>query len=78
MASSCSTDLARHLWRSDTGPSTRHTGTVMSSSDSPEPFANVINYLAELLKLPAAERVELAMALWERLTDEERDAELEL
>ena len=34
--------------------------------------------LAELLKLPAGERAELAMALWESLTDEERDAELEL
>jgi putative addiction module component (TIGR02574 family) len=34
--------------------------------------------LAELLKLPAGERAELAMALWESLTDKERDAELEL
>ena len=34
--------------------------------------------LAELLKLPAGDRAELAMALWESLTDEERDAELEL
>jgi putative addiction module component (TIGR02574 family) len=34
--------------------------------------------LAHLLKLPADERAELAMALWESLTDEERDAELEL
>ena len=34
--------------------------------------------LAELLKLPAAERAELAISLWESLTDVERDAELEL
>jgi putative addiction module component (TIGR02574 family) len=34
--------------------------------------------LAELLKLPPGERAALAMALWESLTDEERDAELEL
>ena len=34
--------------------------------------------LAELLKLPAGERAELALALWESLTDEERGAALEL
>jgi len=34
--------------------------------------------LAELLKLPAAERAELAITLWESLTEEARDAELEL
>ncbi len=34
--------------------------------------------LAELLKLPADERAELAMALWESLTDDERHAELTL
>ena len=34
--------------------------------------------LAELLKLPADERAELAIALWESLTEEERDTELEL
>jgi putative addiction module component (TIGR02574 family) len=34
--------------------------------------------LAELLRLPADERAELAIALWESLTDEARDAELEL
>jgi putative addiction module component (TIGR02574 family) len=34
--------------------------------------------LAELLKLPAAERAELAIALWESLTDEQRNAELDL
>lgn len=34
--------------------------------------------LAELLKLPAGERAELAMILWGSLADEERDAELEL
>jgi putative addiction module component (TIGR02574 family) len=34
--------------------------------------------LTELLKLPADERAELAFALWESPTDEQRDAELEL
>jgi putative addiction module component (TIGR02574 family) len=34
--------------------------------------------LAELLKLPTGERAELAITLWESLTDAERDAELEL
>jgi putative addiction module component (TIGR02574 family) len=34
--------------------------------------------LAELLKLPASERAELAITLWESLIDEQRDAELEL
>ena len=34
--------------------------------------------LAELLKLPASERVEIAMALWESLTGAEREAELAL
>jgi len=34
--------------------------------------------LAELLKLPANERVELAMTLWDSLTDEQREAELAL
>jgi putative addiction module component (TIGR02574 family) len=36
------------------------------------------NTLATLLKLPAKDRMELAMALWESLTDEERGAELVL
>ena len=36
------------------------------------------NPLVELLKLPAGDRAELAIALWESLTDVERDAELEL
>lgn len=36
------------------------------------------NTLAELLKLSARERVEIAMALWESLTDVEREAELAL
>ena len=36
------------------------------------------NNLAHLLKLPADERVEIAMALWESLTDQERESELEL
>ena len=34
--------------------------------------------LANLLKLPADERAELAMALWDSLTDQERKSELEL
>jgi putative addiction module component (TIGR02574 family) len=36
------------------------------------------NTLAALLKLPAKDRIELAMALWESLTDDEREAELVL
>jgi putative addiction module component (TIGR02574 family) len=34
--------------------------------------------LSELLKLPAADRAELAMALWESLTDAQRDSDLQL
>ena len=34
--------------------------------------------LSELLKLPADARAELAMALWESLSSEERAAELDL
>ena len=33
------------------------------------------NTLAELLRLPANQRVEIAMALWESLTEAEREAE---
>jgi putative addiction module component (TIGR02574 family) len=36
------------------------------------------NTLAELLKLSAKERIEIAMALWGSLTDEEREAEMVL
>jgi len=36
------------------------------------------NTLAELLKLSARDRVEIAMALWESLTDNEREAEFVL
>ena len=36
------------------------------------------NTLATLLKLPAKDRIELAMALWESLTDEQRETELVL
>jgi putative addiction module component (TIGR02574 family) len=36
------------------------------------------NTLSELLKLPPRERAELAMALWESLTDGEREAEVAL
>ena len=34
--------------------------------------------LSHLLNLPAGQRAELAMALWESLTDAEREAELPL
>jgi putative addiction module component (TIGR02574 family) len=34
--------------------------------------------LAELLKLPAGDRAELAMALWESLSDPERDGAFDL
>jgi putative addiction module component (TIGR02574 family) len=34
--------------------------------------------LAELLKLPAADRIDIAMALWESLTDAEREAQVSL
>ena len=34
--------------------------------------------LSQLLKLPAKERAELAMALWESLREDERDEELTL
>ncbi len=34
--------------------------------------------LSELLKLPAGDRAELAMALWESLSESEREAELAL
>lgn len=34
--------------------------------------------LAQLLKLPAEERAQLAIVLWESLTESERDAELAL
>jgi putative addiction module component (TIGR02574 family) len=36
------------------------------------------NTLAELLRLPANRRVEIAMALWESLTEAEREVELAL
>ena len=36
------------------------------------------NSFSQLLKLPAGDRAELAMALWESLSDAERDAELAL
>ena len=34
--------------------------------------------LSELLKLPAGERAELAMALWESLSEAQREAGLEM
>jgi len=36
------------------------------------------NTLSELLKLPPGERAELAMALWDSLTDSEWESELSL
>ena len=36
------------------------------------------NTLTELLRLPANERIEIAMALWDSLTETEREAELAL
>ena len=36
------------------------------------------NTLADLLKLPADERADLAMALWDSLEDSQREAELAL
>ncbi len=36
------------------------------------------NTLAELLRLPASQRVEIVMALWENLSEVERGAELAL
>jgi putative addiction module component (TIGR02574 family) len=43
-----------------------------------EEQAMLSNTLASLLKLPAKDRIELAMALWENLSDEERETELVL
>jgi putative addiction module component (TIGR02574 family) len=37
-----------------------------------------VNPLVDLLKLPADDRAELAMALWESLTDAERDGVFDL
>ena len=37
-----------------------------------------VNPLTDLLKLPADDRAELAIALWESLTDGERDGVFEL
>jgi putative addiction module component (TIGR02574 family) len=36
------------------------------------------NPLTELLKLPAEDRADLAMSLWESLSDVEREGQLEL
>ena len=36
------------------------------------------NTLSQLLKLPAGHRAELAMALWDSLSDSEREGALEL
>ena len=37
-----------------------------------------VNPLTDLLKLPADDRAELEIALWESLTDAERDGVLDL
>jgi putative addiction module component (TIGR02574 family) len=37
-----------------------------------------VNPLTDLLKLPADDRAEIAMALWESLSDAERDGAFEL
>jgi putative addiction module component (TIGR02574 family) len=37
-----------------------------------------VNPLTDLLKLPADDRAEIAIALWESLTDAERDGAFEL
>jgi hypothetical protein len=37
-----------------------------------------VDPLTELLKLPADDRAEIAMALWENLSEADRDAALEL
>lgn len=37
-----------------------------------------VSPLPNLLKLPADDRAELAMALWDSLTDDERDGALDL
>ncbi len=36
------------------------------------------NTVAQLLRLPASQRAEIAMALWESRTDSEREADLAL
>ncbi|MFN0074208.1 MAG: addiction module protein [Chloroflexota bacterium] len=36
------------------------------------------SHLTELLKLPATDRADLAMAFWESLSDSERETELQL
>jgi putative addiction module component (TIGR02574 family) len=41
-------------------------------------FGMVKSTLSELLKLPSHDRAELAIALWESLTDSERQTELTL
>ena len=38
----------------------------------------VLSPLSQLLKLPAGDRAELAMALWESLSDHEREEDLTL
>jgi putative addiction module component (TIGR02574 family) len=47
-------------------------GVILAKGSSMSPS------LSELLKLPAGQRAELAMALWESLSDAERNVALEL
>jgi len=54
-------------WRQIASPGPRCDDQFMPSSP-----------LTELLKLPAGDRAELAMALWESLSDAEREGELQL
>lgn len=47
--------------------------------DSPcDDTVMAVNPLTELLKLPADDRAEIAMALWESLSDVDRETALEL
>jgi putative addiction module component (TIGR02574 family) len=53
-------------------------GKIVERVSTWEEQAMLSNTLASLLKLPAKDRIELAMALWENLSDEERETELVL
>jgi putative addiction module component (TIGR02574 family) len=55
-------------------PSEKSCGAAIDVGGS----AMLSSTLAALLKLPAKDRIELAMALWDSLTDTEREAELVL
>ena len=57
----------------DVRPSGKGCGSVIDVGGS----GMLSDTLAALLKLPAKDRIELAMALWDSLTDAEREAELD-